>query len=309
MKIRRARPDEAHELSRLALRSKAMWGYDADFLDAVREELTWQPQQFNDHPAFVAVDDGRVVGFSALKPLGEIEIELDALFIEPESARRGIGQQLFAQAIGEAREAGYRHVIIHGDPNADAFYCQMGAVQIGTTPSGSIPGRRLPLYRYALFTPEIQIESLAGHPERIDELVSWFAAEWPDYADRVGRAAIRESFENPHEPRALPQIWIAAHGSECLGTIALRESWDVGSSRRTPWLAGLYVRPEYRERGVGGRLVTHLVLQSGGLGYTSLFAGLRRRSSIFSEEVWPRVEELNLDGDFITIVERPLGSP
>jgi hypothetical protein len=36
MRIRPARPDEATDLSALAMRSKAYWGYDDDFLRACR---------------------------------------------------------------------------------------------------------------------------------------------------------------------------------------------------------------------------------------------------------------------------------
>jgi hypothetical protein len=38
--IRSARATEADILTDLALRSKAHWGYDADFLEACRDELT-----------------------------------------------------------------------------------------------------------------------------------------------------------------------------------------------------------------------------------------------------------------------------
>ena len=41
--IRSARPEEAETLSALALRSKAYWGYPADFMEACREELTLTP--------------------------------------------------------------------------------------------------------------------------------------------------------------------------------------------------------------------------------------------------------------------------
>ena len=43
--IRRARPEEAGVLSALALRSKAHWGYDADFLAACRDDLTLIPEE------------------------------------------------------------------------------------------------------------------------------------------------------------------------------------------------------------------------------------------------------------------------
>jgi hypothetical protein len=42
--IRPARPDECELLSELALRSKGCWGYDAEFLEACRAELTLVPE-------------------------------------------------------------------------------------------------------------------------------------------------------------------------------------------------------------------------------------------------------------------------
>src|SRR5687768_14923343 len=39
-RIRRARPDEAEHLTALTLRSKAHWGYDADFMAACVPSLT-----------------------------------------------------------------------------------------------------------------------------------------------------------------------------------------------------------------------------------------------------------------------------
>ena len=42
--IRTARPDDAEQLSILAQRSKAHWGYDEEFLSAFRSELTIRPQ-------------------------------------------------------------------------------------------------------------------------------------------------------------------------------------------------------------------------------------------------------------------------
>ena len=38
--LRPARPEEAPALTELCLRSKAVWGYDAAFMQACRRELT-----------------------------------------------------------------------------------------------------------------------------------------------------------------------------------------------------------------------------------------------------------------------------
>ena len=45
----------------------------------------------------------------------------------------------------KAAESGYTSLRIEADPNALGFYQAMGASQIGEAPSGSIPGRTLPV--------------------------------------------------------------------------------------------------------------------------------------------------------------------
>ncbi|WP_436701434.1 GNAT family N-acetyltransferase [Nocardioides sp. BYT-33-1] len=143
-RLRPARPGEAARLSALALRSKGHWGYDAAFLDACREELTLRDDQLAARRTVVAeLPDGRIVGFRTLEgrpPVGE----LGMMFVDPDAIGRGIGRALIADLLAEARASGFRLITIDADPNAEAFYLAQGAVRVGATPSGSIPGRVLP---------------------------------------------------------------------------------------------------------------------------------------------------------------------
>ena len=145
--IRRVLPGEASSLSALALRSKAHWGYGAPFLEACREELTLSAAQLPQHEVFVAVAGNVVTGFYLLKPSvsDPSAIELDMLYVEPSAIGHGIGRALFEHAIRVAVRTGARRLTIEADPHAAGFYRRMGAVHIGERPSGSIPGRRLPL--------------------------------------------------------------------------------------------------------------------------------------------------------------------
>ena len=47
---RRAEPSDAATLADLALRAKAVWGYDAGFMAACRAELTVDPDSIRRHP-------------------------------------------------------------------------------------------------------------------------------------------------------------------------------------------------------------------------------------------------------------------
>jgi GNAT superfamily N-acetyltransferase len=158
--IRAAHPDESAELGRLAMRSKAHWGYDEEFLNACREELLIPVDQIVARRTQVAVSDdadeasggsgsGRLLGFGTIEgepPAGE----LGMLFVDPEFIGGGVGGALFSRLTAMAGELGFRRLTIAADPNAEPFYLAKGAVRIGSVPSGSLPGRSLPLLALAL---------------------------------------------------------------------------------------------------------------------------------------------------------------
>ncbi|MFI6008167.1 GNAT family N-acetyltransferase [Streptomyces sp. NPDC051243] len=141
--IRPARATEAGILTELALRSKAHWGYGAQFLEACRDELTVAANEVTRRRALVADRDGHIVGFTTLQgepPTGV----LGMMFVDPQAIGQGIGRLLFEHTIAAGRDLGFTQLTIDADPNAEPFYRAMGAVRIGTVPSGSIAGRVLP---------------------------------------------------------------------------------------------------------------------------------------------------------------------
>jgi GNAT superfamily N-acetyltransferase len=151
--LRPGRDHEAGLLSDLALRSKGHWGYDQAFLDACREELTLSPAEVRAKRTIVAERGGRVVGFYTLAgdpPVGS----LDHLFVEPAEIGTGVGRTLWRHAVAAAQSLGFTRIQIEADPGAEAFYLAMGARRRGTAPSGSIPGRELPLLEYDFALPD-----------------------------------------------------------------------------------------------------------------------------------------------------------
>jgi len=143
IKLRTPRHEEAAALTGLCLRSKAVWGYDEEFLQACRDELTITAAVMQSCPLQVAEIEERVIAVAQVTVKGEVA-ELDKLFVEPAMLRHGAGKALFDWAKKAARKAGAVTLVIDADPNAAGFYRRMGAVDNGTAQSGSIPGRFVP---------------------------------------------------------------------------------------------------------------------------------------------------------------------
>ncbi|UQR62267.1 GNAT family N-acetyltransferase [Bradyrhizobium sp. C-145] len=135
--------EELPALSALCFRSKAVWGYDNDFMEACRRELSFDPLELQSTSIVVAEEHGRIVGVAQVKVVGK-EADLLKLFVEPTVLRGGVGRALFVWACGRAAAMGADKLMIEGDPQAPPFYRRMGAEDCGFVPSGSIAGRLLP---------------------------------------------------------------------------------------------------------------------------------------------------------------------
>ena len=135
--------DELSSLSDLCFRSKAVWGYDEEFMNACRGELSFKPRDLEWTPIAVAECDGKPIGVAQIKIVDD-EADLLKLFVEPGALRSGTGKALLAWATDVAKQLGATRLTIEADPDAAAFYRRMGAYDVGQAPSGSVPGRMLP---------------------------------------------------------------------------------------------------------------------------------------------------------------------
>lgn len=149
MNIRKAKLGEGKILSEIALRSKAYWGYNSDFIEACRGALTISEKNISSNLVYVLEESSKIIGFFSLTVDNE-KSELDSLFIEPEHIGKGYGRLLWNSIVKIAKEAGIKAFTIDADPNAEEFYIKMGAIRIGEVASTVFINRALPLLKVTL---------------------------------------------------------------------------------------------------------------------------------------------------------------
>jgi len=169
--IRRAMPGECEALSDLALRSKAHWGYDADFLAACRAELTVEPADVERLRVTFAEESGEIIGFYALGG-GPPEGEVSFFFVEPGRIGAGIGRLLWQDCLATAARIGLSRIRIESDPFAEGFYTGMGASRVGDVQSQSIPDRRLPLLSFDMGEIPIELRPVEGLASDVDAVLA-----------------------------------------------------------------------------------------------------------------------------------------
>ena len=137
LRIRPARPQDRDALGALKLRASLAWGDHVEELKALPEARHVPAGHLPS--AVVAELDGAIVGFATVLPRGAGEAELEDLFIDPASWRRGIGARLVAEAEQRAAALGARslHVIAH--ERAQAFYERCGFRVVGMAVTAFAP--------------------------------------------------------------------------------------------------------------------------------------------------------------------------
>lgn len=150
--IREADKYDAMNLTSIAMRSKAHWGYSDAFMKGCRKELlvTEDDIENNNNYYAIAKNSEEIRGFYAIKKLADSIIELDALFVEPEYIGTGIGRLLIEHAKNQATLDGGRTLVFQSDPNAKEFYKAVGATLTGEQESSCFPGRFLPTFSISL---------------------------------------------------------------------------------------------------------------------------------------------------------------
>ncbi|MCO5217702.1 MAG: GNAT family N-acetyltransferase [Thermomicrobiales bacterium] len=142
--IRPAKPAEAKELTQIAIRSKAHWGYSQELIDIWAEDLCVTSASCDGESTWVIEVDGQLAGFGELLTQLAPAI-LDDLFIDPTFIGQGLGGRLLQHLITLARDRGISAIEFDAEPHAVGFYERYGAHTIGERSSTVVPGRTLPI--------------------------------------------------------------------------------------------------------------------------------------------------------------------
>jgi GNAT superfamily N-acetyltransferase len=135
LSFRLALRSERVPLEALQMRASLNNAGDREALLANPDAVALPDQQIEAGRVVVAELDGRIVGFASVLPRADGDSELDALFVEPDKWRNGIGIALIAQSIKMARAQGGSILHVIGNPHAAAFYSACGFEQAGTHPT------------------------------------------------------------------------------------------------------------------------------------------------------------------------------
>ena len=148
--IRRAVPDEADVLTKIAISAKRYWNYPERWMEIWIPELIFDSKYFETNESWTAELGGTPIAFYTLQEKNG-KAWLENLWVSVEYIGMGIGKQLFLHALSRSHELGHTILQLEADPNALGFYEKMGMAKIGEH-SSKVDGqpRKIPVLEIVL---------------------------------------------------------------------------------------------------------------------------------------------------------------
>ena len=146
MKTRKANPEEALKLSKLAYASEAYWGEDADYMEKFREHYHVTESMIYMDYVYVLETDGTIIGFFAI--LKRTVPELDLFYIDRELIGQGYGKILWTQMLEVCKTLGIHKIELVGSDDVAKFYVKLGAKPLERIESTLKVGRMITRFEF-----------------------------------------------------------------------------------------------------------------------------------------------------------------
>ncbi|MEZ4866891.1 MAG: GNAT family N-acetyltransferase [Caldilineaceae bacterium] len=152
----------------------------------------------------------------------------------------------------------------------------------------------------------MQLAYLADHPLHLPTLAVWHYAQWGHLnAGETLQGRIERLRQHVGKP-AIPTTVIALEGELLLGSASV-----VGNDLRThphlsPFLASVYVAPEFRRRGIASALVREIMHLAHQLAFPTLYLITPDQQRLYASLGWAAQEEVEYRGEWVTVMTADL---
>jgi predicted N-acetyltransferase YhbS len=148
----------------------------------------------------------------------------------------------------------------------------------------------------------IRLELLADHLELTSAIASWHV---PDVSDPSFEFWQRQLHLEAGRG-GVPSVWVALEGDAPIGSVSLVRHNLPSRTDLGPWLAGLYVVADRRQRGIGTALVRRCEEEARNAGMCRLYLYTSTAEDFYAGVGWVKVDEGRHESKSVAIMARDL---
>ena len=148
----------------------------------------------------------------------------------------------------------------------------------------------------------VRIDHIVDHHYALPKIVSWVHSEWGHLMPDISYQNLLSIFSDRTIPHRIPGTFVALCGDEIVGTASL-VAHDMSTRLDLyPWLAAVFVPPEYRGKGIGSALVQAAIDEARYIGLEQFYLITPDRVSFYTRLGWAELEAAEYRGENVTIM-------
>lgn len=151
-------------------------------------------------------------------------------------------------------------------------------------------------------SPSIRIENLAARPAFAPILASWVQAEWGHLLPGRTEEMLVAEFQLRAMTRVIPESFVAVAGDRPIGMASLVADDMTTRPALSPWLAAVYVVPEFRNKRIGSSLVRVVMEDAARLGLERLYLFTPDQMAFYRRLGWQTFERTSYRGEDVVIM-------
>lgn len=152
----------------------------------------------------------------------------------------------------------------------------------------------------------MQIVPLADRKEHILELAQLHHEEWKHLSPSLTLDQRVEVIANAAGREGIPSIFIATSGNLLLGSAALVLRDMKTRPELSPWLAAVYVKEEFRGRGIATALISRCETEAVRAGASTWYLFTEFASKLYSKLGWVSMESCDYGGVMVHVMYKDI---
>lgn len=147
----------------------------------------------------------------------------------------------------------------------------------------------------------IEIAPLADYPQFVEACSLWDHSEW---GSRTGHSLneARRLFQSAACEHDLPVTRVAIDGDRLVGMASLILQEGASRAERSPWLASVFVDPDYRRRGIAGLLIEAVIREARTRGRQRLSLFTPDQQTLYRRHGFEGVRTVHYNGLLYTVM-------
>jgi N-acetylglutamate synthase-like GNAT family acetyltransferase len=149
----------------------------------------------------------------------------------------------------------------------------------------------------------VSIFNLTKEPEHIPTLAEWHHAEW-SYLNPGGSVQLRiEKMQTYLGNELIPTTYIYKQKKALAGSASIVKHDMQSRLELSPWLASVFIAPQFRNLGIGSELVRHVMQMTREAGIKKLYLFTPDQEQFYEKFGWTTLSREEYHDTPVTVME------